>query len=33
MIAAGAVEHRRIGKQLYDHEHVRQLPEARVVIR
>ncbi len=33
MIAAGAVEHRRIGKQLHDYDHVRQLPEARLVIR
>jgi hypothetical protein len=33
MIAAGAAEHRRIGKQLEDYENVRQLPAARVVIR
>jgi hypothetical protein len=33
MIASGAVEHRRAGKQLDDYVNVRQLPEARVVIR
>jgi hypothetical protein len=33
MIAAGAVESRRIGKQLDDYDNVRQLPAARVVIR
>jgi hypothetical protein len=33
MIASGAVDHRRIGKQLDDYVNVRQLPAARVVIR
>jgi hypothetical protein len=33
MIASGAVDHRRISKQLDDYVNVRQLPAARVVIR
>jgi hypothetical protein len=33
MIGSGAVEHRRVGKQLHDYEHVRRLPEARIVVR
>jgi hypothetical protein len=30
---AGGFEYRRIGKQLHDYDHVRQLPEARLVVR
>lgn len=32
-IASGLVEHRRTRKELYDYDHVRQLPAARLVLR